>query len=632
MHTNITIKNKLFLTSLLSMLGFISMSYLFYHSVGTIKDLGKAEAYVSKLEADMLMLRRNEKDFLARKALKYKEKFQKNVTKLKEDVNQMQLLLKGDFKDKEESLKFVSIINQYENIFLELINIQKKIGLNYTDGLYGSLRSSVHKVQDIAKRSNDFILLSNIYELRKHEKDFMLRGDMKYVTKFQNSINTLINSSSNNVKENLRNYSNHFMKLVEAKKEIGLDSNSGLQGKMRYTVHDTEDLLKKLSNQARNTIDSEVKNLYAFSFLFAVFLIISMFIITFIISHNILRALKTLETAVDKIAHEKDATHRVSLIANDEIGAIAKKFNNYLESIEDGLKEDKVFIGDVQSVMTRVSNGWFSQAIEMNTSNPTLQLLKSTINDGLENLKGMFQEITDSLKEYAKFDYSQDISISSMEKDGIVDDLVHNIGNLKNAMVKMIQESSANSTELLSKSDFLHTQMNDLNESTIAQANNLEQTSTDMSDIAELVESTSQKAQEVISQTADIKSVVQIIGDIAEQTNLLALNAAIEAARAGEHGRGFAVVADEVRKLAERTQKSLGEVNASVNILTQSIVDIGESINEQNEGISNINDSILEIDRTTQHNSTTVSEVSLVANEVKDMASSILEDLTKNKI
>lgn len=92
-----------------------------------------------------------------------------------------------------------------------------------------------------------------------------------------------------------------------------------------------------------------------------------------------------------------------------------------------------------------------------------------------------------------------------------------------------------------------------------------------------------QKLFHLSNDVQQIKDVLGIIKDISEQTNLLALNAAIEAARAGEHGRGFAVVADEVRQLAERTQKSLIEIESTINVVVQGITETSESMNVTNE-------------------------------------------------
>ena len=135
----------------------------------------------------------------------------------------------------------------------------------------------------------------------------------------------------------------------------------------------------------------------------------------------------------------------------------------------------------------------------------------------------------------------------------------------------------------------------------------------------------SQKLRSLENEAAQIRSILTIIGDIADQTNLLALNAAIEAARAGEHGRGFAVVADEVRKLAERTQKSLVETNATVNVIVQSINDITDQMNHNTQRIETLTQASAEVN---EHTKTavealadTVTAIEKLSNDTQNNAS-----------
>ncbi len=135
-------------------------------------------------------------------------------------------------------------------------------------------------------------------------------------------------------------------------------------------------------------------------------------------------------------------------------------------------------------------------------------------------------------------------------------------------------------------------------------------------DLADRLQSLNHDAEQV-------KSVLGIIGDIADQTNLLALNAAIEAARAGEHGRGFAVVADEVRNLADRTQKALGEINATINTVVQAIGDSSDYMNRGAEQMNTIADEAGAIQGVTNETRTRMQGTMEVAHNSSDLATAI---------
>ncbi|WQZ14140.1 methyl-accepting chemotaxis protein TlpB [Helicobacter pylori] len=131
-------------------------------------------------------------------------------------------------------------------------------------------------------------------------------------------------------------------------------------------------------------------------------------------------------------------------------------------------------------------------------------------------------------------------------------------------------------------------------------------------------EELSNKVEQLSRNADDVKSILDIINDIADQTNLLALNAAIEAARAGEHGRGFAVVADEVRNLAGRTQKSLAEINSTIMVIVQEINDVSSQMNLNSQKMERLSDMSKSVQETYEKMSSNLSSVVSDSNQSMD--------------
>lgn len=381
-----------------------------------------------------------------------------------------------------------------------------------------------------------------------------------------------------------------------------------------------------------DVFDATMNQMSLIQFILTLVMIVVIVVLSYVAITLFLKPLGTIRDGLQKffafINHKSKTTELIQLKTNDEFGQIAQAINENIENTKNGLEQDSKAVRQSVAIAEKVGKGDLTARITENPRNPQLIELKNVLNKLLEILEQKIgkdmNEIHAVFEEYKNLDFRNEIQNAKGEVE-----LTTNA--LGKEIIKMLKQSSDFAETLAGESDKLQNAVKNLTASSNSQAHALDEASASLEELTASMQGVSSKTSEVINQSDEIKNVIGMIRDIAEQINLLALNAAIEAARAGEHGRGFAVVADSVRELAERTQKSLSEIEANTNLLIQSINDMAESIKEQTSGITQINENVSHIDETTRNNAIIANESATISNSVSAIAENILEDIKKKK-
>lgn len=318
------------------------------------------------------------------------------------------------------------------------------------------------------------------------------------------------------------------------KLDNALDSTSEQVSKTVGAIFQSvEDELQKANEQAKQTASNSIVSIVLLTLFVTVFIIVG----ALILLRSVLGSVSKLQViALDLAQGNGDLTKLINIKEDDEIGEVSRNFDSFLDVLQKLISMGKISSSENVAVSQELSTTALEIGKRVEDEVATVQ--KTVIN-------------TNRINAIAKESYEATQEVSKGIE--MANDTLENAKKIVLDLANTILENSIKELDLAEK---LNTLSRD---------------------------------------TEQVKSVLSVIVDIADQTNLLALNAAIEAARAGEHGRGFAVVADEVRSLAERTQKALTEINATINVVVQAINQSSDEMNKNAESFKQMTQSAKDV-------------------------------------